>query len=108
MCATGECLHPVNDKGDCELRPADLLLSGTGYCTECGKGRIAIEQQLAFGELHGFGSTGNDDNDPATAEAAAEVIGRAIGSGVIGDEIRVLFSGSAVESGVEPDGPAGV
>lgn len=117
MCATGECLHPEEESVECQQRPAELLLNGTGFCTPCGRGRIVLEQQIAFREIHGFGSTGNDDE--STAPSGPPDLLRIVHGGNVkfGDEdvlkiersiAEVIFAGKRpVEPGVEPDGPAG-
>lgn len=125
LCATGQCLHATVENEDCATRAATTMLNGTLMCIPCCRGRIAIEQELAFRELHGIGSTGDTDNSD-TSETRSPY------------EIRVLYGGNVshgpgedslvqqvidfvterygseivagkrpVEPGVEPDGPAG-
>lgn len=116
MCATGECLHPEEESVECQQRPAELLLNGTGFCTPCGRGRIVLEQQIAFREIHGFGSTGNDE--PTAPSGPTDLLRIVHGGNVkFGDEdvlkiersiAEVIVAGKRpVEPGVEPDGPAG-
>lgn len=126
MCATGECLHPEEESVECQQRPAELLLNGTGFCTPCGRGRIVLEQQIAFREIHGFGSTGNDE--PTAPSGPTDLLRIVHGGNVkfgedadpnftahvrVNDAIHraidsTLFGGGTVEPGIGTDGPAGV